>query len=125
MNENNGNIRFLSAISYIGVFFFFFYFAVERCNPDLRFHKYQGGVLFFVFFLLYMMNALLSLVLSFIPPVQLIISFLIYLALTVAYVFLVVLGIRSAVKSEQNILPFIGSIAVKLRIFADELKNRR
>ncbi len=125
MNENNQNIRFLSAISYIAVFFVIGHFAVERNNPDLRFHKYQGGVLFCIFALLYMMNALLSFLLSFIPPLQIILCFLIYLALTVAYLFLVVLGIRSALKFQQTILPFVGNIAVSLRTKVDESISRR
>lgn len=115
MNENNQNIRFLSAISYIGVLFVIGHFAVERSNPDLRFHKYQGGVLFCVFGLLYMMNALLSFLLSFIPPIQIILSFLISIAITVSYILLTIMGIVSAVKFEQNVLPVVGKMAVMLR----------
>ncbi len=125
MDENNQNIRFLSAISYIGVFFVIGHFAVERNNPELRFHKYQGGVLFCFFALLYMMNALLSLILSFFPPIQIILSFLIYLALTVAYVILAVMGIKSALCFNQVILPFVGSLAVMLRTRVDEYLAQR
>ena len=55
MNESDGNIKFLSAISYIGVLFVIGHFAVEKNNPDLRFHTFQGGILFvfFVFLLIF------------------------------------------------------------------------
>ena len=51
MNEDNTNIKFLSALSYISVLFLVGHFAVEKNNPDLRFHKYRAG--FSVLFLRY------------------------------------------------------------------------
>ena len=49
MEHNNSNIRFLSSISYLGILFVIGHFAVEKDNPDLRFHTFQGGVLFTFF----------------------------------------------------------------------------
>ena len=65
MKENNDNIKFLSAISYIFVFFIVGHFAVERDNPDLRFHKYQGAVLFGTFGCLYLADLIICLILYF------------------------------------------------------------
>lgn len=119
MNEDNGNIRFLSAISYIGVLFLVGHFAVEKNNPDLRFHKYQGGTLFSFFGLLYLFDLLICLLLSFSPGIQGIVSFILTLSISLAYVLMMIMGISSAIKFEQRQLPFIGFYAVKLREFID------
>ena len=115
VGEDNGNIRFLSAISYIGVLFVIGHFAVEKNNPDLRFHTFQGVVLFVFFALLYSADMLICMLLSVIPELQVIVSLLLTLAISVPYLMLVVMGIVSAVKFEQKLLPFVGTIAVALR----------
>lgn len=119
MEENNGNIRFLSAISYIGVLFVIGHFAVEKNNPDLRFHTFQGGVLFAYFVVLYFLDFLLYLVLSFFPALQTVLILLITLGITVAYIMLAVMGIVYAVRFEQKLLPYVGKAAVALRIKLD------
>ena len=119
MEENNGNIRFLSAISYIGVLFVIGHFAVEKNNPDLRFHTFQGGVLFAYFVVLYFLDFLLYLALSFFPALQTILILLITLGITVAYIMLAVMGIVYAVRFEQKLLPYVGKAAVALRIKLD------
>ncbi len=115
MEENNGNIRFLSAISYIGVLFVIGHFAVEKNNPDLRFHTIQGGVLFAFFFVLYFLDFLLSLLLSLIPAFGLILTVLITLGIVVCNLFLMIMGIANALRFRQGILPFVGKAAVALR----------
>lgn len=115
MDENNSNIRFLSAISYIGVLFVIGRFAVEKDNPDLRFHTYQGGVLFGVFIGLYLSDLLLYLIMSFAPALQIVLTLLLTVAISVAYLVLIVMGMASAIKFEQRLLPWIGEIAVTLR----------
>ena len=123
MDERNSNIRFLSAISYVGVLFLIGHFAVERDNPDLRFHKFQGGVLFLSFCIMYALNTILYFLLSFAPPLQTILCTLVYLGLTVAYVILMIMGINSAVRFQQRLLPFVGALAVSLRNKADERRR--
>lgn len=116
MNEENANIRFLSAISYIGVLFIVGHFSVERNNPDVRFHKYQGFVMFIVFSILYLTDFLLFIILSSMPALQTMITLFLTLAISIAYLFLTVLGIMSAIKYKQTVLPFsIGLMAVTLR----------
>lgn len=120
IDENNDNIRFLSAISYLGVLFVVGRFAVEKDNPDLRFHTYQGGVLFGLFSLLYLCDFLLYIIMSFAPALQIIITILLTVAISVAYVVLIITGIMSAIKFEQRLLPFVGRFAVVLR---DKIDN--
>lgn len=115
MKENNDNIKFLSAISYIFVFFVVGHFAVEKDNPDLRFHKYQGAVLFGTFTGLYIIDLILCLIFSFSPGFQAVAAFILTAAITLAYIMMIVMGISSAVKFEQKQLPFIGFYAVRLR----------
>lgn len=121
MDENNGNIRFLSAISYLGVFFVIGHFAVEKDNPDLRFHTFQGGVLFCGFSMLYLLDFLLYLLLAFAPALQSIVTILLTVAISVAYLILAVMGIMSAIRFEQQLLPFVGELAVMLR---DKIDNQ-
>ncbi len=122
MSENNDNIRFLSAISYIPFLFIVGHFAVEKDNPDLRFHKYQGGVLCGVFCGLYLLELLLILMLSFSSGMQAIAGFLLTGGISLAYVILIALGISSAVKFQQKQLPFIGFFTVRLR---EQMDSRR
>ncbi len=119
MQENNSNIRFLSAISYIGILFVIGHFAVEKDNPDLRFHTFQGGVLFAVFTSAYFVDFLLYSVLFFMPEFRMIISLLLTIAISIVYVMLMGLGIYHAAKFEQYILPFIGKAAMELRTRLD------
>lgn len=121
MDENNGNIRFLSAISYLGIFFVIGHFAVEKDNPDLRFHTFQGGVLFCGFSMLYLSDFLLYLLLAFAPALQSILTILLTVGISIAYLILAVMGIVSAVRFEQRQLPFVGEIAVMLR---DKIDNQ-
>ena len=123
MNEENGKIRFLSAISYLGVLFLVGHFAVERDNPDLRFHKYQGGILCLSFSFLYLTDMLICLLFSFSPQLQAIVSFIITSAVTVAYGFMIYFGVSSAVKFRQRQLPFIGFYAVRLREIMDSRRK--
>lgn len=120
IDENNDNIRFLSAISYLGVLFVVGRFAVEKDNPDLRFHTYQGGVLFGVFAALYLCDFLLYLIMSIAPALQIILTLLTTVAISAAYLILMIIGITSAVKFEQRLLPFVGRAAVVLR---DKIDN--
>ena len=119
MSENNDNIRFLSAISYIFVLFIVGHFAVEKDNPDLRFHKFQGGVLFGTFTVLYLIDSIIILCLSFIPPFQMMVAFILTAAISLAYIMLIVMGIRAALSFQQRLLPFIGFFAVRLREMYD------
>ncbi|MBQ9460662.1 MAG: hypothetical protein IJU51_01920 [Clostridia bacterium] len=123
MDENNDNIKFLSAISYISVLFIVGHFAVEKDNPDLRFHKYQGAVLFAVFHALYLAEGIVLLLLSFVPGLQSIIAFLLTGAISLAYIMMIVMGVSSAVKFEQKQLPFIGFFAVRLRETVDSKRR--
>ncbi len=122
MNEDNANIKFLSALSYISVLFLVGHFAVEKNNPDLRFHKYQGGILCVVFTILYLLDLLICLIFSFSPPVQGIVAFTLTIAISIAYVMMMIFGITSAVKVQQKQLPFIGFYAVRLREKRDNRK---
>ncbi len=123
MESNNGNIRFLSAVSYIGVLFVIGHFAVEKDNPDLRFHKYQGGVLFCSFFLLYMADLAVSIALSFLPVLQIIVALLITIALVAVNVMLTVQGVLAALQFRQRMLPFIGIASVRLRAAVDRSRQ--
>ncbi len=125
MNEDNGNIRFLSAISYIGVLFVIGHFSVEKDNPDLRFHTFQGGILFAFFVLLYFIDFLIYLLLTAIPALQTVIVLLLSVGISVAYIMLTVMGIVYAVKFQQRLLPFVGKTAVALRVALDNgFKNK-
>lgn len=126
MDENNSNIRFLSSVSYIGVLFVLGRFAVEKDNPDLRFHTYQGGVLFLFFVVFYLLDFCMYVVLSFAPALQIILTLLLTIAISSAYLMLIVMGIISALKFEQRILPFVGKFAVIIRDKIDNtIKNHR
>lgn len=120
MEENNENIRFLSAISYIPLLFIIGHFALEKNNPDLRFHKFQGFVLSSAFIIMYLADLLIYLLLSGLPVLQTVITLLLSVGLSVGYIMLIVMGITSALKFEQKILPFVGNAAVLLREKLDE-----
>ena len=125
MNENNGNIKFLSAISYIGVLFVIGHFAVEKNNPDLRFHTFQGGTLFVFFSLFYFADFLIYLLLSAVPALQTVVVLLLSVGISVAYVMLMAMGIIYALKFQQRLLPFVGKTAVALRVALDNgFKNK-
>lgn len=125
MDENNGNIRFLSAISYISVLFVIGHFAVEKNNSDLRFHTFQGGVLFAFFVVLYFIDFLIYLLLSALPAMQTVICLLLTIGISVAYIMLIVMGVIYALKFRQKLLPFVGRAAVALRIaFDNGFKHR-
>lgn len=115
MNEMNQNIRFLSALSYISILFIIAHFAVEKDNPDLRFHKIQGFVLFCFSVFMYLIDYLIYLLFSFEPRLQSIITVLLTIGISVGYLLLMAIGISGAVKFEQRLLPFIGNISVQLR----------
>ena len=119
MEENNGNIRFLSVISYIGILFVIGHFAVEKNNPDLRFHTFQGGVLFAFFTLAYFGDFLLYLVLSFAPEICFVLILLLTIGISTVYIILMGMGIFHAVRFEQKLLPFVGKAAVNLRTKLD------
>lgn len=125
MNESNGNIRFLSAISYIGVLFVIGHFAVEKNNPDLRFHTFQGGVLFAFFVVLYFFDFLLYLLLSFVPAFRTIIILLLTVGISVAYVLMMGMGVYNALKFRQRLIPFVGTAALALRTRLDDDIDRK
>ncbi len=123
MSEKNDNIKFLSALSYISILFIVGHFAVEKDNPDLRFHKYQGAVLFGVFTALYFVEGILMLIFSFLPEFRTIMGFLLTGGISLAYIMMMAMGISSAIKFEQKQLPFIGFFAVRLRQTMDEKRH--
>ena len=125
MQESNGNIRFLSVISYIGVLFVVGHFALERDNPDLRFHTYQGGVLCGCFMGLYAADLVVWMLLSVVPPLQMDITMLLTIGISVAYLMLMVMGIKWAWNFEQKLLPFIGKVSIRLRMYLDSRRNNR
>ena len=119
MNENNDNIRFLSVLSYLPFGFVVGHFAVEKDNPDLRFHKFQGCVLFGTFACFYLLIGLVVLLLSFSDGLQSIFGFVLTAAVTLAYLLLIGFGISSAWRFQQKQLPFIGFLSVRLREMMD------
>lgn len=121
--EDNANIRLLSAISYLGVLFLIGHIAVEKDNPDVRFHKFQGIVLFCTFALIYAADLLIYLLLSFYTPIQLIVTVPLTAVISIIYLSLTLRGMISAIKVEQKLLPFIGIISVRLREAADSLHD--
>ena len=123
MSENNDNIRFLSAISYIPFLFIVGHYAVEKDNPDLRFHKYQGAVLCGCFMVLYILEVLFLLILSFAHELQLILGFLLTGGITLAYIMMICFGFSSALKFQQKQLPFIGFFTVRLREMMDSRRK--
>ena len=123
MSEKNDNIKFLSAISYVSILFIIGHFAVERNNPDLRFHKYQGAMLFAVFTVLYMIEGIIMLIFSFSGGIQAVLGFILTGAISLAYIMMMVMGISSALKFEQKQLPFIGFYAVRLREIMDSRRQ--
>ena len=125
MNESNGNIRFLSAISYVSILFIIGHFAVEKNNPDLRFHTFQGGVLFVFFTVLYSIDFLLYLLLSAFPVVQTIIILLLTVGISVANIMLVIMGISYALQFKQGFLPFVGKPALNLRTYLDNRNKNK
>ncbi len=123
MSENNDNIRLLSVLSYIPFLFVVGHYAVEKDNPDLRFHKYQGAALCGCFLALYLLEALFVLLLSFSPEIQKIVSYILTGGITIAYLILIGSGISSALKFQQKQLPFIGFLAVRLREMVDSRRK--
>lgn len=123
MSENNDNVRFLSAIAYLPALFVVGHFAVERDNPDLRFHKYQGGVLCGTFAALYLLDVLIILLLSFSSGLQSIFGFLLTASITLGYLLMMGFGISSALQFRQKQLPFIGFFAVRLRETMDSRRK--
>lgn len=119
MEDNNENIRFLSVISYIGILFVIGHFAVEKNHPDLRFHTFQGGVLFAFFTFAYFCDFLLYLTLSFIPEIRFILTLLLTVGISTVYILLMGMGIYHAARFEQRLLPFIGKVSVSLRAKLD------
>ena len=59
----------------------------------------------------------------FIPELQFIITLLLMLGVTIAYIFMIGIGISGAIKYEQKMLPYIGPAAVTLRTKLDRKKK--
>ena len=58
---------------------------------------------------------MIILCLSFIPAFQMMVAFILTAAITLAYVMMMAMGIKAALRFEQRQLPFIGFFAVRLR----------
>lgn len=115
MNEQNEqydklNVRLLSVLSYIGPLFIIGRLSVEHDEPQVSFHTAQGGILCGVIASAYLITALICLALGALPAAAEIISFLLYVGVSVAWMILAAMGIINAIKKQQRALPFIGDL---------------
>lgn len=105
------NIKLLCVLSYIGPLFFMGKFSVEKDDPDVKFHSDQGLILFSLMVVLFAINFLLSLVLSFFPAMNEIIVILFSVAIVVMWIIITLMGIYSAVKGQRTKLPIVNDIS--------------
>ncbi len=109
-NYDKMNIKFLSVISYIGPLFIIGNFSAEKNCDLVKFHVRQGKLLFFTTLILLSLNTVLDFTLSSISETFEIISFLLYIAIFVAWLILSIMGIVSAFSESKSNLPLIGDL---------------
>ena len=112
---NSTNIKLLSVLFYVGPLFLTARFSVEYKEPHVKFHVKQGGILFCFVVLCYLLTFFLSMALSALPAVEEIVSLLLLVGTTVAWVILTVMGISGALKGQQRLLPIIGTIDKRIK----------
>ena len=109
--HNKLNVRLLCILSYIGPLFIMGRVAVEKDVPEVEFHSRQGGALFCVTAVVYILAGLVHLVLQALPAIAEILDLLLFVGISVAWFILVCMGISSAVKKQQTALPFISDLS--------------
>ena len=105
------NIKLLCVLSYIGPLFLMGKLSVEKDDPDVKFHTDQGLALFFLTIALICADFLVSVVLSFFPAMNEIISLLFSVAIAVMWVIITFMGIYSAVKKQRTKLPIVNDVS--------------
>lgn len=112
MNQeyNKVNVKLLSTLAYIGPLFIMGKVAVEKDEPEVKFHCRQGGILFVFVTVGYLVTTLLCFLLNGLPAVAEILGLLFYVGITVAWVILALMGMIGVFKHQKKPLPFIGDI---------------
>ncbi len=108
------NVKFLSIISYIGPLFLIGKFSVEKDSDQVRFHSKQGEILFYTMSCLSLIVLILQLTLSSLFETIEIICLLSYIAIGVAWLILLIMGISGAISSKMIYIPIIGDIVKKI-----------
>ena len=109
------NIKYLSILAYIGPLFIIGKFSVEKDEEQVKFHCRQGMILFLFAFFFYLVTFLLCLALQGVPEVSEILGLLLYVGGTVAYAFLLLMGLIGAIRGSLKPLPIIGEIGHKTK----------
>lgn len=109
-DEDESNIKLLSVLAYIGPLFFMGMFSVEKDNSKVKFHTRQGSILFGLVLLSYSLSYLIVKILHSFPAVSEITGLLLFVLISVGWFILVIMGISSAFKGENNCLPIICDI---------------
>lgn len=107
---NKLNVRLLCILSYIGPLFIMGRVAVEKDVPEVDFHSRQGGALFCVTAVAYILAGLLHVILQALPAISEILDLLLFVGISVAWFILACMGISSAIKKQQTALPFISDL---------------
>lgn len=108
---NKLNVRLLCILSYIGPLFIMGRVAVEKDVPEVEFHSRQGGALFCVTAVAYILAGLLHVVMQVLPAIAEILDLLLFVGISVAWFILACMGISSAIKKQQTALPFISDLS--------------
>ncbi len=105
--EDKSNIKLLSVLAYIGPLFFMGMFAVEKDDHKVKFHTRQGSILFVLVLLSYSLSYLIVKLLSSFPALSEVIGLLLLVFISVGWFVLVIMGVSSAFKGENNCLPIV------------------
>jgi uncharacterized membrane protein len=88
----------------------------KKENKFAMYHAKQALVLWIAAIIGWVAVGIISFVFAFIPVLGAIVSALVWLALVIAVLYLMILGIINAVNLREQPLPYIGQYAEKLKI---------
>lgn len=105
--KDNLNIKILSSLSYIGPLFIVGKFSVEKDSKEYKFHSKQGKYLFFSMTLILLFFIILEYFLSAFSESLSVIFLLVYIAISISWIIMSIIGISGAIKNKKVKLPFI------------------
>jgi len=117
MSNSNDEGKVFAIIAYIlGIIGFLIVLLAKKDNKFAMYHAKQALVLCVAAIIGYVALMIVTMILVFIPVIGPLLSSLLYLALAVAWIYLVILGIINSVNLREKPLPYIGQYAEKINI---------
>ena len=114
---NNDEGKIFAIIAYIlGIIGFLIVLLAKKENKFAMYHAKQALVLCVAAIIGYVALMIVSMILVFIPVIGPILTTLLYLALAVAWIYLVIVGIINSVNLQEKPLPYIGQYADKIKL---------